>query len=161
MTTVEAVDLRTLEQFLYREARLADEHQFEAWEALWTDDGLYWVPAGADDIDPMTQMSVIYDNRRRISTRIAQLQTGKRYAQLPASRLRRTVSNVEVVAVDGADPTVEANFVLVESRERGKEVWAGRYTYRLRLVDGELRMAYKKVALVDNARVLPTLAFLI
>jgi hypothetical protein len=56
---------------------------------------------------------------------------------------------------------VEANFVLVESRERGREVWAGRYTYRLRLVEGELRLAYKKVALVDNARVLPTLAFLI
>ncbi|MCW2667585.1 MAG: dioxygenase [Frankiales bacterium] len=161
MTTAEAVDVRRLEQFLYREARLADEHQFEAWEALWTDDGLYWVPAGADDIDPMTQMSVIYDNRRRISTRIAQLQTGRRYAQVPSSRLRRTVSNVEVLAVDGAETTVQANFVLVESRERGKEVWAGRYTYRLRLVDGELRMAYKKVALVDNARVLPTLAFLI
>lgn len=160
-TTEQAVDLRTVEQFVYREARLADEHQFEAWEALWTDDGLYWVPAGGDDIDPMKQMSVVYDNRRRISTRIAQLLTGRRYAQLPSSRLRRVVSNLEVVSVDGAETTVEANFVLVESRERGKEVWAGRYTYRLRLVDGELRMAYKKVALVDNARVLPTLGFLI
>jgi 3-phenylpropionate/cinnamic acid dioxygenase small subunit len=142
-------------------ARLADEHDYNGWEALWTDDGLYWVPANADDIDPMTQMSIVHDNRNRISTRIKQFNTGRRLSQVPSSRLRRVVSNVEIIGMDGADTTVEANFVLVESRERSKEIWAGRYTYRLRTVDGELRMAYKKVALVDNARVIPTMSFLI
>ncbi|RZT84260.1 3-phenylpropionate/cinnamic acid dioxygenase small subunit [Pseudonocardia sediminis] len=154
-------DIRRIEQFLYREARLADEHDYDGWESLWTDDGLYWVPAGGDDIDPTTRMSIVYDNRRRISTRIKQFHTGKRHTQIPASRLRRVVSNVEILGAEGAETTVEANFVLVESRERGKEIWAGRYTYRLREVDGELRMAYKKVALVDNARVVPTMSFLI
>jgi len=33
------LDLRQIEQFLYREARYADEHDYDAWEALWTDDG--------------------------------------------------------------------------------------------------------------------------
>ena len=160
-------DLREIERFLYREARLADEHDYRGWEALWTDDGLYWVPANGDDIDPMTQMSIVHDNRNRISTRIKQFETGRRHSQVPASRLRRVVSNIEVLApadgdtADRSDLTVEANFVLVESRERGKELWAGRYTYRLRMVEGELRMAYKKVALVDNARAIPTLSFLI
>jgi 3-phenylpropionate/cinnamic acid dioxygenase small subunit len=154
-------DIRRIEQFLYREARLADEHDYDGWESLWTDDALYWVPAGGDDIDPATQMSIVHDNRRRIATRIKQFHTGKRHTQIPASRLRRVVSNVEVIPTEGADTTVEANFVLVESRERGKEIWAGRYTYRLREVGGELRMAYKKVALVDNARVIPTMSFLI
>ncbi|MFC4949627.1 aromatic-ring-hydroxylating dioxygenase subunit beta [Pseudonocardia sp. GCM10023141] len=161
MTAATELDIRVLEQFLYREARLADEHDYDGWESLWTDDALYWVPAGADDTDPMTQMSVVHDNRNRISTRIKQLKTGRRHSQTPRSRLRRVVSNVEVLDGEGPEVTVEANFVLVESRERGTQLWAGRYTYRLRLVDGALRMAYKKVALVDNARVLPTLAFLI
>ena len=155
------LDIRTVEQFLYREARLADEHDYDGWESLWTDDAVYWVPANGDDIDRMAQMSVIHDNRNRISTRLKQLRTGRRHAQVPFSRLRRVVSNVEILGSEGSDTTVEANFVLVESRERGKEIWAGRYTYRLRIVDGALRMAYKKVALVDNARVLPTLGFLI
>lgn len=160
MTTLE-IDIRAVERFLYREARLADEHRYDDWEALWTADALYWVPAGADDADPMTQMSVVHDNRNRIATRVKQFNTGRRHSQIPASRLRRVVSNVEIIDGAGPDLTVEANFVLVESRERGKEIWAGRYTYRLREVDGELRMAYKKVALVDNARVLPTMSFLI
>lgn len=156
------LDVRQVEQFLYREARLADEHDYSGWESLWTDDGLYWVPANGDDTDRMTRMSIIHDNRNRIATRVKQFNTGRRHSQTPTSRLRRVVSNVELLGVDErGDLTVEANFVLVESRERAKEVWAGRYTYRLRLTGGELRMAYKKVALVDNARAIPTLSFLI
>ena len=159
---VTELDLRRIEQFLYREARLADEHDYSGWESLWTDDGLYWVPANGDDTDRMTQMSIIHDNRNRIATRIKQFNTGRRLSQVPASRLRRVVSNVEVLgAAENGDTVVEANFVLVESRERRKEVWGGRYTYHLRTVDGDLRMSYKKVALIDNARVIPTLSFLI
>src|SRR5262245_24274893 len=67
------LDLRLVERFLYREARLADEHDYDGWEALWTDDGVYWVPANGDDTDPATAMSVIHDNRGRIATRIRQL----------------------------------------------------------------------------------------
>lgn len=155
------LDLRQIEQFLYREARYADEHDYDAWEALWTDDALYWVPAGDDAADPATQMSVIFDNRSRISTRLSQLRTGKRHSQSPPSSLRRVISNVEVLGARGAETTVGANFLLAESRERGTEIWAGRTTYRLRVVDGQIRLAYKKVLLVGSDQPLPTLAFLI
>ncbi|MGH7343256.1 MAG: nuclear transport factor 2 family protein, partial [Candidatus Rokuibacteriota bacterium] len=43
------ISLEEIGQFLYREARLADEGEYDAWEALWTDDGVYWVPANGDD----------------------------------------------------------------------------------------------------------------
>jgi benzoate/toluate 1,2-dioxygenase beta subunit len=145
------LDLREVEQFLYREARYADEHDYDAWEALWTDDAVYWVPAADDTSDPAIRVSVIFDNRNRISTRLKQLRTGKRYSQAPPSNLRR----------DGEDTVVGANFLLAESRSRATELWAGRTTYRVRVVDGELRLAYKKVSLVNRDQPLPTLAFLI
>jgi len=154
-------DIRQIEQFLYREARYADEHDYEAWESLWTDDAIYWVPANGADNDPLTQMSILYDNRSRISTRLKQLRTGKRYAQAPPSNMRRMVTNIEVLDSTSEECEVGANFVLLESRERGTEVWAGRTTYRIRLVDGELRLAFKKVVLVNNAVAVPTLGFLI
>src|ERR1700756_5519516 len=56
-----AFDRAEVEQFLYREARLADESDYDAWEALWTDDALYWVPIGGPGGDPQREMSVIYD----------------------------------------------------------------------------------------------------
>jgi benzoate/toluate 1,2-dioxygenase subunit beta len=153
--------LRELEQFIYREARLADEHAYDDWEALWTDDAVYWVPFGSDDSDPETQMSVIYDNRSRIATRIKQFKTGKRHAATPPPRVRRVVSNVELLE-DGDPLRVGANFVVYESRERGITLWAGRAEYRLRRgADDTLRMARKDVFLVNNDRPLDTLAFLI
>jgi benzoate/toluate 1,2-dioxygenase beta subunit len=155
------LDLRQIEQFLYAEARYADEHDYDTWEALWTEDAVYWVPAGGALTEPGQQMSVIYDNRNRIATRLNQLRTGKRHAQSPPSHLRRVISNVEVLGREGTDTIVGANFVLAESRERGVEIWAGRTTYRLRTVDGELRLAAKQVLLVNRERPLPTLAFLI
>ena len=163
MTTTEATiaDLREIEQFIYREARYADEHDYDAWEALWTDDALYWVPAGGSLADPLHQVSVIYDNRRRISTRLKQLRTGKRYAQSPPSNLRRTISNVEILSSAGSETQVGANFVLYESKPRGIEMWAGRITYVLRSVDGETKLVRKTVVLVNSAEALPTLGFLI
>ena len=151
-----------VEQFLYLEARLADESDYDGWEGLWTDDALYWVPAGRADADPGAEVAVIFDNRSRIATRLNQLRTGKRYAQSPASNLRRLISNVEILGrTEGGDTEVGANFLLLESRARGLQLWGGRATYRLRRVDGALRLAYKKVALVNLDQPLPTMGFLI
>jgi 3-phenylpropionate/cinnamic acid dioxygenase small subunit len=167
LTTVpDGWDPRDVEQFLYREARLADENDYDGWEALWTDDALYWVPAGGADIDPLTQVSVIYDNRNRISTRMKQVKTGKRYAQAPPSNLRRIIGNVELLGGranpdGGLDLEVGANFLAFESRQRGNELWGGRTTYRLRRVEGEIKLSWKKVVLVDNDMELPTLGFLV
>src|SRR5262252_3335652 len=83
--------------FLYQEARLADEARYAEWLALWTDDGVYWVPATTDPgAKPDQHLSHIYDNRARIETRVRLLQTGHRYSQEPPSHMRRLVSNVEV-----------------------------------------------------------------
>jgi benzoate/toluate 1,2-dioxygenase subunit beta len=162
----DGLDPREVEQFLYREARYADESDYDAWEALWTDDALYWVPAGGAHTDPDSQMSIIFDNRARIATRCKQLRTGKRYAQAPPSNLRRLLSNIEFLGgrtnpAGGVDLEVAANFLVLESRARGNQLWGGRATYRLRRHDGALRLAYKKVVLVDNDRPIPTMGFLI
>jgi 3-phenylpropionate/cinnamic acid dioxygenase small subunit len=151
-----------VEEFLYLEARLADESDYDGWESLWTEDAIYWVPAGQADADPQERVSVIFDNRSRIATRLNQLRTGKRYAQSPASNLRRLISNVEVLGrTEGGDTEVGANFLLLESRARGLQLWGGRTTYRVRRVEGALRLAYKKVVLVNLDEPLPTLGFLI
>lgn len=159
--------LRRVEQFLYREARLQDEHRYEDWEALWDDDAVYWVPANDDDADPTTQMSILFDNRSRIATRVRQLLTGKRHAQAPVSRLRRLVTNIELLepsdTTDAPDDmiSVGANCLVVESRTGGTRLWAGRWTYRLRDHGDRLALVRKEIRLVDNDRAIPSLAFLL
>ncbi|MGI9615492.1 MAG: aromatic-ring-hydroxylating dioxygenase subunit beta [Acidimicrobiales bacterium] len=156
-------------RFVNLEARLADESRYGEWEELVTDDMHYWVPAGPAEGDPADQLSYINDNRARLHTRIAQLQTGKRHAQTPISPMRRLVSNVEILdghrfEVDGDEITVGSNFVLYELAVQATHelrVWPGRVTHRLRRVDGNDRMAAKWVELVTATSAQPNLTFLI
>lgn len=153
--------LTEVSQFIYKEARLQDEHQYDAWESLWTADGIYWVPANGDDIDPDQQMSIIYDNRSRIALRIRQFHTGKRHTQMPRSSLRRIVSNVEILSTQNDEICAASNALIFESTLRGDVVWASRNEYTLRREGSELRMARKKVTLVNNDKPLYTLSFLV
>jgi 3-phenylpropionate/cinnamic acid dioxygenase small subunit len=148
-------------QFLFHEASLQDTHDYDAWEALWEDDAIYWVPANGQDTDPETQMSIIYDSRSRIRVRIAQLKTGRRHTQAPRSEIAHLISNIAVTEVSGGEVSVTANALVFEDSLRGETLWASRNDYRLRLVDGALRLVSKKVGLVNNAKPVFTLSFLI
>ncbi len=145
--------------FLAYEARLADESRYSEWEALWDDDACYWVPMNEGD-DPERNLSYIYDNRRRIRSRIAQLNSGSRHSQTPPSRLRRVLGNLEVLDTDDISVTVGSNFVLYEYR-RELITWAGRYVHRVRTDGDRLRLLAKTVHLVNGHAAVPTLAFLI
>jgi 3-phenylpropionate/cinnamic acid dioxygenase small subunit len=160
---------REIEAFLYLEARLADESRYEEWEALVTDDVHYWVPAGSSDgpdYDPASRLSYVNDNRPRLATRIRQLKTGLRHAQTPPSLMRRVISNIEIRSFDAAaqEYQVESNFVLYElARQATGEMrlWVGRTTHRLRRANGVLKIAAKRVDLVNAAGPIPNLTFLI
>ena len=161
MTDEQRATLEDVTQFIYREARLQDDHEYDAWESLWTDDGVYWVPANGDGGDPEQVMSIIYDNRSRIALRIRQFHTGKRFSQTPRSRLRRLVSNIEVLREEGDEILVTANAMVCESQMRGDFTWASRNEYLLRRDADGLRMARKTVVLVNNSTAMYSMAFLI
>jgi 3-phenylpropionate/cinnamic acid dioxygenase small subunit len=148
-----------LAAFVFLEARLADEARYTEWEALWDDEARYWVPL-REGADPEREVSYVYDNRRRLASRIAQLNTGARHAQTPPSRMRRLVSNLEVADRDGSTVTVGSNFVLFEYRY-SMTTWAGRYHHRIRTSGDRLRLVEKTVHLVNSGAPIPTMAFLI
>ena len=165
MPTLSDTDRQAVTDFLHMEARLADEARYAEWLALWTDDGVYWVPATTDPgADPEKHLSHIYDNRGRIETRVKMLQSGFRYSQEPVSLMRRLVSNIEIDRAENGELVAHSNFILGELAVQAKHEmhwWVGRMTHRLRVVAGELKMCAKKVVLVNAAEPLPNLTFLI
>lgn len=152
-------------RFLYREARLADESRYLEWEALVEEDMVYWVPVGDGDYDINERVSITADNRGRLRKRIAQLMTGKHHAQLPVSRMRRVISNIEVERHPNGGFLTWSNFVLYERRLASTgliEVWPGQIEHAIRRrPDGSLGMFLKKVKLVHGDGSLPSLAFII
>jgi 3-phenylpropionate/cinnamic acid dioxygenase small subunit len=159
--TIEGSTLRErIEDFLFLEARLQDEHRYSEWEALWDEgDTLYWVPIGSD-CNPETDLSYIYDNRRRLASRVRQLNTGKRHAQMPRSNLSKVVSNIRFErTADGI--RVFSRFVLLENRRSQIMVWGGEAEHLLRDSGDGFRIVRKIVRLVNSDEPITTLAFLI
>jgi 3-phenylpropionate/cinnamic acid dioxygenase small subunit len=150
-----------IERFLAREARLMDEGRYDEWLSLWTDDGLYWVPCNHDDTDPMRDVSLIYDDRQRLGERVDRLKSGSVLAQQPKPRMRRVVANIEIAARDGAETVVHSNFILGIARPAGQQFWMGRSIHRLRGSSEALRIAHKKVLLINSDSEMPLLQFLI
>jgi len=154
LTRVEAED------FLYDEADLLDAWELEAWLGLCTDDVVYEVPAtGMPDGSPATSLFLIHDDRFMLESRIKRLLSRNAHAENPRSRTRRLITNVRVSPAGGdgsgseAEAQVRASFHVIRFRDDAMHHYVGRYTYRLRRVDGRLRIAHRRAALdADSLR---------
>jgi 3-phenylpropionate/cinnamic acid dioxygenase small subunit len=155
------VDRHRVETFLYREARLMDEHAYDEWLALWTDDALYWIPCNDDEIDPERHVSIVYENKARLEDRIARLKSGAAYAQDPKTRLSRVVSNMEVEDENDNEVIVRSTFNVTALRRGRMDTFAGRAVHKLRMEGESFKLAYKKVLLINNDVVIHNLTFLI
>jgi p-cumate 2,3-dioxygenase beta subunit len=143
MTRAEAED------FLYREARLLDAWQLEAWAELFTDDGQYLIPPlEAPMGDPGKALFLVYDDRHRLGERAKRLLKKQAHAEHPHSVLCRMVGNVIVDGERDGVTRVTCNFVVYRSRNEESQVFPGRAIYDLVRVDGRTRIRCKR-AIVD------------
>jgi len=164
MDALSPEEFRTVQDFIYLEAKYADESRYDEWEALLTDDMTYRVPAGDGHDTSDFAPSIINDNRSRIATRLRQLRTGTRHSQAPLSVMRRLISNLTAVRHGADEYRVEANFVLYEYQTQSTNqivVLPGLVQYGLRRTSNDLRMCAKTVWLIHRSGPVPTLSFLI
>jgi len=151
------------ESFLYREARLLDTQRFEDWLDLFTDDAIYWAPAGHDDIDPSRHVSIIHDDKEAMERRVKRLRSGFAFAQEPASRVHRIISNVEIVAADavGGDCEVHCMMLLVELARHRQTLHTARCEFMLTGNRASWRIRRKKVSLLRNGEPLECISYLL
>jgi 3-phenylpropionate/cinnamic acid dioxygenase small subunit len=147
--TTLALDLHRCEQFLLHEARLLDEAKFDDWLKLFATDGWYWVPSEPGQDNPHDTVSLIYDDRRLLETRVRRLASPQMYSQEPRSRTSRIVTNVTIEETDAAAATVRSKFVMVEYRRDQQRLFAGTAFHRLVQSGGAIRIAWKRVDLVN------------
>ena len=146
-------DAATRDEFrrlLEREARLLDQLHYDDWLALYAPECIYWVPSTPNAGDPRREISVMFDDRRRLEDRIYRFRTGYAWSQAPASRTVRLVTNVEVFATARDDSRmVRSNFLINEfwgDETRVLTGWAGHRLVR----DGEgWKIQAKQVNLID------------
>src|SRR3954468_19301944 len=144
-----ALDQENCERFLLHEARLLDEARFDDWLALFTPDAWYWVPSEPNQANPHDTVSLIYDDRRLLETRVRRLASPRVYSQEPRSRTSRIVSGVTIEDAEGRAATVRSKFLMIECRREQQRLFTGTAWHRLVLLDGAIRIAWKRVDLVN------------
>lgn len=152
---------RSVEAFLFCEARCLDEQRYRDWLSLWADDGIYWAPMAHPD--PNQGLSLIYEDVTRLRDRVEVMLSKTAYPQEPASETAHLVTNVEVTTASEDGPIVARSaFSIVEMRRSTQTVYAGRYTHHLRRDDSDtIRIVQKKIDLVGASGVIGNLSFLL
>ncbi len=111
-------DLAVRDEFrrlLEREARLLDQLRYEEWLRMYAAECIYWVPSTPQAGDPRREISVMFDDRRRLEDRVFRLRTGFAWSQAPASRTVRLITNLEVFSTGSADVRMlRSNFLISE-----------------------------------------------
>jgi 3-phenylpropionate/cinnamic acid dioxygenase small subunit len=137
-------------RLLEREARLLDQLRYEDWLKMYAAECIYWVPSTPGAGDPRREISVMFDDRRRLEDRVYRLRTGFAWSQAPASRTVRMISNVEVFATARDDTRMlRSNFLISEfwgDETRVLTGWAGH-----RVVGGsaQWKIQAKQANLID------------
>ncbi len=155
------------EDFLYREARLLNTGKNREWQKLFTEDAIYWVPANDPDADPEEHVSYIYDDMELLNERLGRLESEYCFAQQPPSITLHQISNVEVEANGGDEVTLRSNALIFEYRNNFQrrsypmQTFPAFCEHRLRRQDGQWKIAFKKVALLNCDGEIHDLTFLI
>jgi 3-phenylpropionate/cinnamic acid dioxygenase small subunit len=145
----QSLDVYACERFLLHEAQLLDDGQFDDWLALFTPEAWYWVPSEPNQADPFETVSLIYDDRRLLETRVRRLSSPRMYSQEPRSRTSRIVGNVILEDTSKDGYTVRSKFMMIEYRREQQRLFGGTALHRLVQTDGRVMIAWKRVDLVN------------
>lgn len=150
---VDATLRRSIEAFLFLEARLLDTDRLDDWLGLYAPDATYWVPLERDQADPYETCSIVYDDRALLETRVRQYRHPRAHARAPRARTVHQVGNVEIEPLDRGECRVRSTLLLVEFRLERQRLFGARVEHRLRPASGmpgEWQIVAKRVDLANS-----------
>lgn len=176
-TVTDPAIISRVEQFYYREARMLDERLYLQWLGLLTEDILYTIPSryiptpdpalrGTEQFHALdnelerpspSTTPLREENIFNLAIRADRALKVNAWAENPAARTRRFISNVEVFKTAGGFHSFN-NFMLTYSRHSNvNHTYTGQRRDTLREVDGELKISSREIIFDWSVINVPTL----
>jgi benzoate/toluate 1,2-dioxygenase subunit beta len=142
-------------QFLYREARLLDDRDWDNWIACYSPDATYWMPSwdDGDELvdDPQTQISLIYyRNREGLEDRVFRIRTERSSATMPEPRTTHMLSGIEILEERGSEVDLRYNFNTLSHRYKATSQFFGTIFVTLAIGSDALHIVRKKIVLNND-----------
>ena len=150
--TAQLADTRVLQaiELIWHEAALLDAKDYQAWDALWTDEGRYVIPIDPDTDDFDGSLNMVNDDTRMRRMRIERLTSGYSMSALAAARTVRTVSRFTVEERTEDSITVRSAQILVGFKRDDQQTLAADVTHRIRYTESGPRLDLKVIRLVNS-----------
>ena len=139
----------SVQQFVFHEAALLDERDWDAWLDLLLPDAAYWMPYEWGQNSPTDHVSLFYEDLTLLRMRIDRLKNDLSPLEWPPSRTNHHVSNLRIESDTGDRVTATAYLMFVEYRREEQRVFSSRVTWDLRAAGDTFRIAGKRVDLLN------------
>jgi len=151
MTIIDVPTDADLVRFVYAEARMLDEHRFDDWVNLFTEDGRYWMPLEWGQTDRRLTASLMDEDKLLLRVRAERLKGNRTFSQKPKSRCHHVLQAPQVDSRDDAAKTyaLYTPFHYVETRLDEQQLFAGWARHTLVVEEGRLKIRLKRVDLVN------------
>jgi len=148
------VDKSRVCDFLYRESRLLDDEQWDAWLDCYHPQAVFWMPAWDDDdtltSDPEQEISLIYyPSRQGLEDRVFRIKTERSSATMPSTRTSHNISNVEIEREQDRVCTVRFNWHTLSHRYKANYTHFGMSRYVIDF-SGERPVILNKYVMLKN-----------
>jgi benzoate/toluate 1,2-dioxygenase beta subunit len=141
--------------FLYREARLLDDRQWDEWLACYSPKAVYWMPAWGDDDriveNPQREISLIYyGSRDGLEDRIFRIKTERSGASMPEARTNHHITNVELLGERDGLIDVRFNWHTLSHRYKETQSFFGTSFYTIDMSGATPLITNKKIVLKND-----------
>ncbi|TNV22577.1 benzoate 1,2-dioxygenase small subunit [Buttiauxella sp. B2] len=150
-----SLDITAISQFLYHEASLLDDRQWDEWLSCYSPKVVYWMPAWGDDdkltTDPQSQISLIYyPNREGLEDRVYRIKTERSGASTPEPRTTHMISNIAIIGSNGDCVDVRYNWVTHSHRYQQSGYFFGTTFCTLQQTDSLPQITRKTIHLNND-----------
>lgn len=149
------MNIEQVQAFLFREARLLDDRQWDDWLACYHPAAEFWMPSWDDDgeltRDPQREISLIYyPNRGGLEDRVFRIKTERSAASTPEPRTGHNLHNIEIVSQQGEEVQVRYNWQTLSFRYNTTDSHFGTTHVTLDLSSGQPLIKRKYIVLKND-----------
>lgn len=140
--------------FVFREARLLDDRQWDEWLTCYSKQVVFWMPAWGDDDklteDPQKEISLIYyPNREGLEDRVYRIKTERSGASTPEPRTTHQITNIEILSASDEQVQLRFNWNTLLHRYKETSNYFGTCFYTLD-ISGETPLITHKKIILNN-----------
>jgi 3-phenylpropionate/cinnamic acid dioxygenase small subunit len=140
---------RQIEQFLFYQAELLDTKSWQAYIDLFSEEGVYWMPARPEQTEWMDSPSIFAEDQQLMTVRMGRITHPNAWSQAPLWATNHVIGNVVIEELTETEVNVRSRFQVVELRRDQLRHFAGVYRHTLLRLENDLKIKLQRVDLLN------------